>query len=368
LVKVGFVGAGIMAMRHIANLRKIPGVEIGAICDPSPAALERARSSVKANTYSDLGKMVRGEELDAAFVCIPISAHGEVEEILAENGVNLFIEKPLPPDPSIIERVVKALDRSRVFSSVGYHWRYSEATERARIAMQGRRVGMVLGYWLTYLPKQVWWSKREQNPAQIYEQTTHLFDLSRFLVGEITEIYSIAEMRCMGDVSEIEDVSTVSLRFEDGAIGNISSTYMIDYKHLKGLSRLLFSGNTVLRKFAWATKNLGLWSTGHDTNSFRIELEIILKNLVLKIRQGSLLTTTAQGQERYVVRTDPYLDESRAFIEALKTGDTTSIRSPYSDAVKTHNVVIAAIRSAQTHQKIMIEDQDKPQSLSTPQD
>lgn len=361
MVKLAFVGAGQMAMTHIKNLGKAPGVEVKAICDPSPVALERARRVARANTYGDLGEML-GEEgdLDAAFVCVPISAHGELEEVLAEKGLGLFIEKPLPPDPDTSRRVMRALDRSGVISSVGYHWRYGEATERARREMVGRTVGMVLGYWLTYLPGQSWWTSRDQNPAQIYEQTTHLFDLARYLVGEITEVSSMAEMRCMGEVSEIEDVSTVSIRFENGAIGNISSTYMISYRHLHGLTRLLFSGNTLLRKLAWGTRNLGLWSPGHDTNSFRIGLEIILRDLVLLVRQGSLVTTRENRQERYVARTDPYLLESRAFVEAVERGDPSRIRSTYGDAARTHRVVVSAIRSASTGEKVRIDPGESP--------
>ena len=93
LVKLAFVGAGAIATRHLENLKKIGGVEVTAVCDPDQDALSRATGMTGARGYRDLGTMLGEEEIDAAFVCVPTRAHGEVEEALAGRGIHLFIEK-----------------------------------------------------------------------------------------------------------------------------------------------------------------------------------------------------------------------------------------------------------------------------------
>jgi predicted dehydrogenase len=325
-----------------------------AVCDPSEEARSRAGEITGAVGYSNLGEMIRKEDIDAAYVCVPISAHGEVEEVLAENGIPMLIEKPLSPDPSVTEGVGRAIRRSGVISSVGYHWRYGEATEEASRLIGGRSVGMVVGSWMTYLPRPDWWRRKDSNPAQIFEQTTHLFDLSRYLVGEISEVYNLSAMRAMGEESELDDVSTVSVRFDNGAIGSFSSTYMISYRHRRGLNRLYHHPNRLARILAGGTRRLGLWHPGYETNSFRIELMLVLRDMVLQVGQGSITSTTNGGRRRRRSRTDPYLLESRAFVEAVRKGDQDLVRSDYDDAAKTHEVVMSAIGSAEMREPVRL--------------
>ncbi|RLE40390.1 gfo/Idh/MocA family oxidoreductase, partial [Candidatus Woesearchaeota archaeon] len=52
---------------------------------------------------------------------------------------------------------------------------------------------------------------------------------------------------------------------------------------------------------------------------------------------------------------DSYLEEDRTFIRAVTTGDGSEIRSPYSDAVKTLEVTIAANRAAEEGRIVAIQ-------------
>lgn len=355
MVNIGFIGAGAIAKRHFTNLNKIPSAKIVSVCDLSPAALYEAEKRTGARCYSDLDKMLKEEQLDAVYVCVPIRAHGQIEEKICENGIDLFIEKPLPINPDTIDRVKNAISKSGVISSVGYEWRYAESSIQAKDMIRDKTIGMILGFWITYLPKIAWWSKKAENPAQIYEQTVHLYDLARYLSGEITEVSSKFAMRAMADESELEDTSVVSLEFENGAIGSMSSSYMVSYLQSRpGLGRWINSKNKYLRAISRGTRKIGLWHPGYDTYSFKIELMLILKDLVLQIKHGSLKVTSSDKQ--YVIKSkkDPYLLESEAFIKAVSTGDESWIKSTYEDAIKTHNTVMASIESAYTHKPVKL--------------
>jgi myo-inositol 2-dehydrogenase/D-chiro-inositol 1-dehydrogenase len=356
LLKIGFVGTGKIAHRHFRNLRGFPEVRIEAICDPSPQARKAASEATGARAYDGLSQMISEEDLDAAFVCIPIRNHGDVEIQLAEAGIHPFIEKPIAIDMETATGIVDAIDGAGVISSVGYHWRYGEAADQALSHLEGRTVGMILGFWMTGLPPQEWWRRKDHNPAQIFEQTTHLFDLSRYLVGEVSEVSSLFAMRSMEGVSELEDVSIVTLSFESGAIGSMASTYLVPYRHhLPTLHSWAVSGHPLLGRLALGAERLGLWRRCYDTISFKIELMLILKDTVLEIGQGSLTVTTPKKQQRLVSRRDPYLVELEAFLEAVRTGDPSKVRSPYRDALLTHQLVLAAIESAEARQPVKFE-------------
>jgi hypothetical protein len=43
---------------------------------------------------------------------------------------------------------------------------------------------------------------------------------------------------------------------------------------------------------------------------------------------------------------DPYLTEDQVFIEAIRSGDASGVRSPYADAIKTYQLTWAIRRAA----------------------
>ncbi len=50
---------------------------------------------------------------------------------------------------------------------------------------------------------------------------------------------------------------------------------------------------------------------------------------------------------------DQGVTEDRTFIDAIKSGDGSKIRSPYSDAIKTLKLGFAANKSMETGEKII---------------
>ncbi|HEV2474674.1 MAG TPA: Gfo/Idh/MocA family oxidoreductase, partial [Chthonomonadales bacterium] len=74
-VRVGIVGTGGMAQGHIARLHTIPDVEITALCDIRPAALERTlerHPHLKGVAcFDDFGKMLMAGSLDAVEIVTP---------------------------------------------------------------------------------------------------------------------------------------------------------------------------------------------------------------------------------------------------------------------------------------------------------
>jgi hypothetical protein len=58
-----------------------------------------------------------------------------------------------------------------------------------------------------------------------------------------------------------------------------------------------------------------------------------------------MVETEANRKEEYFSRDNPYLRESEAFLEAIRTGNRSLIRSDYSDGVRTLAVTLAADES-----------------------
>jgi len=324
VVNIGFVGCGGIALAHVKRLNGIPEARLVAFHDVVPQKAEDAAKPVGAKAYSDLREMLGNEKLDAVYVCVPPFAHGFESEI-AERGIHLFVEKPVAMTMDLAEKIERSISKADVLNSVGYMWRYLDTTALAKqILEENGPIGMVEGLYIDpyWFPPGHWWIDKEKSGGQVIEQSTHIFDLARYLVGDVERVYAEMDKRLLTDVSDFktEDISLVTLKFKNGAIGVVLSTCA---------SRRTFAG-TSLKMIA---KNVVVEHGGHS-GTLRIYWDKEVRDVKPAV--------------------DSYLEEDKVFVNAVAKGDGGAIRSPYRDAVKTLEVTIAANEASREKKVINI--------------
>ncbi len=319
-VKVGFVGAGGIANAHMNALQVVEDVQIAAVCDIDRDRAHSAAARFVAKAYDDHREMLDSEKLDALYVCMPPFAHEDQELIAASKGVHLFVEKPVAVTLDKAREIREAIREHKIISAVGYHWRYQSNTDRAREILQGRQIGMVLGYWMGGFPGVAWWRRMEQSGGQMVEQTTHIFDLARYLCGDVTEVFAAYANRSSKDIPEfnIHDVGTATLKFASGAIGCMSNTCLLSVPYTVGL-------------------------------------HVVARDVAVEIH-GDLRVVEPGHTEIFTGGVNAMQEENRAFIDAVRTGNTGGIRSTYDDAVKTLAVTLACNESARTGSPVKVTD------------
>jgi predicted dehydrogenase len=320
-VSVGVVGSGWIAGRHIGNLQSFADVKIVAVADP---IFERATAQAErcaANAYTGIQEMLAQEKLDAVYVCVPPLAHGPIEAALLDHNLPFFVEKPLATDLVTAEEIAARVDAQGLVTAVGYHWRYLDTTAHAQELLSANPARLALGYWLDFTPPPAWWARREQSGGQMVEQTTHIFDLARLLVGEVTEVYGVGSSltRPQFPDANVFDVSLATLRFAGGAAGNMASTCLLAWPH-------------------------------------RIGLHLFGDGLTIELSERDLLVRSAEATEIYAAQVDPFLLEDRAFIDAVQ-GKENRIRAAYAEAIKTHRLTVAAEESARSGRIIRLAEE-----------
>lgn len=319
-VRIGFFGCGGIANAHFNALARIPEAKPVAFCDIDASRAESAAQRFGGKAYTDWKQMLENEQLDALYVCVPPHAHVGAEEAAAEKGIHLFVEKPVARTLEKAKAIEQAIAKNGVISSVGYHFRYMATTAKAHELLEGRTVGMVTGWWMGGMPGVAWWRVMEQSGGQFVEQTTHIVDLARYLVGDIVEVYALMTNRRLDKEVEnysVYDVGTVAVKFANGVIGAIHNTCLL---------------------------NLG----------WRVGLDIVTPDIVIETDWGSVKATEPGKVTTYHLSSDPYLEENKTFIQAIVTGDRSKIRSTYADAVKSLAVTLAANESVVTGQPVKI--------------
>ena len=234
--RVGFVGAGSVAERHARTLAGFSDVRIIGVTDPAAerAATLAARSGARALADADA---LLAAGVDAVYVCVPPFAHGPIEERLIAAGVPLFVEKPLARDLETAERLAAAIAQRGLVTATGYHWRYLEGVERAAALLAAVPASLARAGWLDKVPPPAWWPRRELSGGQTIEQTTHVLDYARLLVGEVDIVYAVGARseRPAFPHADVNDVSVATLHFASGALGTVSSTCLLSGPHRVGL-------------------------------------------------------------------------------------------------------------------------------------
>ena len=315
-LQVGFIGAGGMAQSHMKGVARLSDVKIAAICDVDEQRAQSAAKEYHAAAYTDFRAMLR-KKLDAVYIVLPPFAHGEVEKAVIKKGLPFLVEKPIALSAKLGEKILDAVEKKNLITCVGYQLRYMSSIQQAKAFLDKKTLGMIVGYYWSEMIRGAWWPYMEKSGGQVVEQATHIVDLMRDLGGEIVEVDARMEQRVHGknDGITIPDTYSVRFGFANGAIGTLTTCCLV-----------------------------GEWNIGLDIMVDRARLH-------WKIDE---LTVAPDSVTLPAVESFKAGDIDATFLNAVKTGDRSAIRSDYRDALKTLKVTLAATESASKKKSIVL--------------
>lgn len=310
-MNIGFIGTGGIAGNYLNSLDKIENVKVTAVCDIIAEKAEAVAKPRGANFYTKHSEMLEKEELDVVFICIPPGAHTTQVADASAAVKALFIAKPVALDLDVAINARDAIAKNGVINQVGYMARYSDITQEARKLIGDRELAMGFGRFLCRMgPGHPWWGKYKMSGGQMLEQSTHVFDLIRYFLGDVEEVQAFGKKDIY--FADFEECTTCNMKFKSGAVGNVTSTCVASAA--AGFATELV-GNDVYLKLTHDTKLQG----NIDGNAIDYD-----------------------GEE------SGYYRQVEQFIKAVQAGDQDSIKTDYADAVKSAAVTLAANKSMET--------------------
>lgn len=316
--RIGLIGVGGIAHRHLDILAGFDDVTLVGFADPDFDRAADAASRFGSRAFDSHRAMLDSVVLDAVYVCIPPFAHGDAERDLIARGLPFFVEKPITLDIDLAEELGAAIESAHLITAVGYHWRYLDTVEEAQQLLADNPAQLLSGYWLDETPPPRWWWKDKGSGGQMVEQATHIIDLARYLVGEVTDVYGRAGFRDRSEYPgfDVPAVTTANLTFRSGAIANISSTCLLGWNHKVGLN-------------------------------------IFADHLAIELTDHDITVDVGAGRPVRQAAGDPVWREDRDFIDAVR-GTDNHIRCTYLDALATHRLALAVVSSAKSGEPIKL--------------
>lgn len=191
-VRVAVVGAGaISQVAHLPVLRKLPGVEVTAICDNDlgKAQALATRYEVK-DTYDDIEEVLKYATPDAVVICTPNHLH-EIHIVAAlAAGSHVLCERPLALTLVGVERVLAASEKYGRRVMVGLNHRFRSDVQAVRGFLAGGDIGAIQAIragWFTFQPSRqlLGWRLRRQEAGggAMLDLGLPLIDLGLWVAG-----------------------------------------------------------------------------------------------------------------------------------------------------------------------------------------
>jgi predicted dehydrogenase len=229
-VRVGIIGAGWIAAEHAANLARLDGVKVVAVCDVDEGRAQKLAGD--AATYTDWKKLIASEKPDALVVCVPPLAHREVAVPALEQGIHVYLEKPIARGLADAREIVDAAARSKAVCAVGYQWRAVDVLDDLRQALEGQEVGLLVGISVGPTKSRPWFLDRSQGGGNLLERASHTIDLQRAVGGEVVAVKASASTVLLaqrqGERGDIDDAAVLILHFASGGLGGIQVAWTRD--------------------------------------------------------------------------------------------------------------------------------------------
>lgn len=234
-MRIGFLGAGLIATYHSKSLRRSGaesehGVQRAGVFDP-----DRERSEAFAAASGHVVCDSEDEVLDgcdAVYICTWTNEHPRLVAAAVDRGLAVFCEKPLAITTAAAEHMAALVAQAGIVNQVGLVLRRSAAYNWARHLIDDPRAGRVMTVVFRddqFIPIQghyasTWRAdKARVGAGTLLEHSIHDVDMLRFLVGDVRRVS--ANTANFHEHDGVEDVANATLVFDSGAIGTLTSVW-----------------------------------------------------------------------------------------------------------------------------------------------
>ena len=141
-LRVGIVGAGMMAANHVDALSQLADVEITAVVDPDIGARSLlANRLTKVAAFDSLYPAIETNASDAYLICTPPSTHVPLARKLVASGHHVFVEKPLAPNVRAAHALVELAAGAGLTLQTGHLTRYDSELWRLADLVSSKALG-----------------------------------------------------------------------------------------------------------------------------------------------------------------------------------------------------------------------------------
>ena len=246
-VNIAVIGTGRMGSVHVDNLvRHIPEAELSAVCDLRLEVAQAVADELGIRrVVQDYHELLSDPAIEAVLIAASTPAHAMIVRDAAAAGKHIFCEKPLALDLNDIDQALAAVEKAGVKLQVGFNRRFDKSFQRVRQVVQSGEIGRpCILHIISRDPEPPAMEFLRTSGGMFLDMSIHDFDMARYQLGEVVEVYATGEVLIAPELNEFGDLDTtlVTLKFENGAIGMIDNSRQAVYGYDQRLEVLCSEG------------------------------------------------------------------------------------------------------------------------------
>jgi len=258
------IGGGFMGKAHALAYAAMPmffwpppaAPHRKVVVDVTPELAEAARQRFGFDeAATDWKAVVARGDIDIVDIVTPNDSHAPIAIAAADAGKHIMCEKPLARTGAEARSMRDAVEKAGVTHMVAFNYRRTPAIALAKRYIEDGRIGKILSFRGTYLqdwsadpngPLSWRFQKKIAGSGAIGDIGTHVIDLARYLVGEITAVNALVktyiasrplqsggfDQLAASDKSgkgprgavDVDDEMLTLVKFAGGATGSIEAT------------------------------------------------------------------------------------------------------------------------------------------------
>lgn len=224
-INIGFIGAGNFAQSIVLpNLSKI-GCDFDTLVETNSI-----NSSVAGRKYgfkkisSNADDIFKDEKINTVFITTPHSLHSELVIKGIETKKNVFVEKPLAINESMLNEVKTEYEKSKTLLMVGFNRRFSQHVMEIRKVVEKISMPVVMNYIVNagLIPADNWIQDLSIGGGRVIGEVCHFVDFLQFICdSKPISVYASAIKTNNKNFSNNDSLQII-IDFENGSIGNIT--------------------------------------------------------------------------------------------------------------------------------------------------
>jgi len=273
--KILVVGYGSVGKRHVTNLLSNTNSEI-IICTKRKD-LKLGKSVKICQTIENALK----EKPDIGFITNETSYHLPIARKLAENGLDLFIEKPLSDSFTDVRDLMITVKKNHLITQMGCNFRFHPCLQKIKEIIDSGKLGRILSVqvesgsylpdWHPYEDYSKGYAARKDLGGGIVLTCIHEIDYLYWFFGNVKEAFSIT-----GKLSDLhvtaDDMAAIILKFKNNIIAEVHLDYFQrpDFKKckIKGIDGTI-QWDSDSNEVKFYQKNRKKWVQLMKLNNFR---------------------------------------------------------------------------------------------------
>jgi len=287
MIKVLIVGYGSIGRRHLENFLQLKNVKLIVYTKRTDLGSLKEQGVKISNSLTECLK----ENPDIGVITNETSLHLPITIKLAQNGLDLFIEKPLSNSLKDVEKLRAIVKKKKLITQMGCHLRFHPCIKKIKSLIEQKKIGKILSAQVqscSYLPDYHKWedyrrsyaARKELGGGVILTQI-HEIDYMYWFFQEVENVISMSGKLSDLNVT-VEDYAASLLKFKNKVVGEIHLDYFQrpDFKSCKirGTKGEIYwdsDNNCVniynMNKKRWETKFDSDFSNNLDTYSSYVE-------------------------------------------------------------------------------------------------